>query len=860
MSTSDVTRPPSSGTGPGASLSAEGPRGRFDGLMPYVLAVCALGALAVLACLPVLVQSPPAAWKLVAVLLLCALADLPLVERRVGHNTEAFTFAEACLVVCLFLVPGPALVVVCAAAVMLFNLGCKISPLKAAFNALSSAVGAALAVGVLALFSLGGDGAFGLLQISGLVAAILTYHVWNSAAVSGAMARAQELSFWSIYRQGAVMRTIVCGGNIAVGLFVVLVGQWSARALLLLPPILVVVYLLYRGYLRANQERDVWRQLEVATRELNVLDEKELVAAALRRAQQLFRTDTVELVLTDGQAEGASRLFVLDGDDVVRETMTSVAPLAPRSGVFLTLDEEGEQQRMMTCLVAPLDGPKGSVGALRLIFGGPVKFRGRERQVLRTFAHSVGSSLQNVALYSAMRDHAQTMAYEASHDSLTGLGNRTLLHDRAVVTLDGAGPDWQCALLIVDLDHFKEINDTLGHAAGDVFLQQVAQRILSCVPDADAVCRLGGDEFAILISGLRTADHADAVAARMLEILAQPVVFDGLRLSIEGSVGVACYPEDAASFDELLRRADVALYQAKTSRGSFSHYRVDRDESSLHRLALAAELRAALADDQFVAYFQPQYDLATGRPVGAEALVRWQHPQRGLLAPGEFVGAVEHSGLIRDFTMVVLEKAVAECAGWAADGSTLTVAVNLSARNLLDSELPIDVGRILLKHGLPADRLILEITETTMMSELEVVEEVLGTLRTMGVQLSVDDFGTGYSSLAFLQRVAVNEVKIDRSFVAGVARSESDRALVRATVQLAHSLGARAVGEGVEDESLAEALRLLGCDFAQGYHLGRPMPAEALREALGLRQRRTRMLPGPRIESDSRHLRAVSGA
>jgi EAL domain-containing protein (putative c-di-GMP-specific phosphodiesterase class I) len=359
------------------------------------------------------------------------------------------------------------------------------------------------------------------------------------------------------------------------------------------------------------------------------------------------------------------------------------------------------------------------------------------------------------------------------------------------------------------------------------------------------------------MGGVRSTEHADAVAARLLDVLAQPVTFDGLRLSIEGSVGVACYPQDASSFDELLRRADVALYQAKMSRGSFSHYRVDRDESSLHRLALAAELRTALAEDQFVVHFQPQFDLTTARPVGAEALVRWQHPLRGLLAPAAFVSAAEHSGLVRDFTMMVLEKAVAECASWTGDGAAMTVAVNLSARNLLDSELSLDVGRVLLRHGLRPERLILEITETTMMSELDVVEEVLGALRTMGVQLSVDDFGTGYSSLAFLQRVAVNEVKIDRSFVAGMAGSDSDRALVRATVQLAHSLGARAVGEGVEDEVLAEELRALGCDFAQGYHLGRPMPADQLRTVLGLRQDAA-ALPAPRADGETRHLRAVA--
>jgi EAL domain-containing protein (putative c-di-GMP-specific phosphodiesterase class I) len=245
-------------------------------------------------------------------------------------------------------------------------------------------------------------------------------------------------------------------------------------------------------------------------------------------------------------------------------------------------------------------------------------------------------------------------------------------------------------------------------------------------------------------------------------------------------------------------------------------------------------LRAALAEDQLVVHFQPQYELRTRTLIGAEALVRWQHPERGLLPPSEFISAVEHSGLIRTFTLTVLEKAIAEAAAWSSSGRQMSVAVNLSARNLLDRELPADVARVLQRHGLPAERLVLEITETTMMSELDVVEDVLAQLRRLGVELSVDDFGTGYSSLAFLQRVRVNEVKVDRSFVAGLAHSDSARALVRATVQLAHSLGARAVGEGVEDEALAAVLRELGCDYGQGYHLGRPMPADDLRALLGM--------------------------
>jgi EAL domain-containing protein (putative c-di-GMP-specific phosphodiesterase class I) len=299
---------------------------------------------------------------------------------------------------------------------------------------------------------------------------------------------------------------------------------------------------------------------------------------------------------------------------------------------------------------------------------------------------------------------------------------------------------------------------------------------------------------------------------------------------------VACYPEDAGDADELLRRAEVAMYQAKSARGSWVRYEVRHDGSSVDRLALIAELRSALDRDEIVVHFQPQADLRTGQIVGAEALARWQHPLRGLLQPIDFVGVVEHSGLVRPFTLRVLDLAVAECAAWSAGGRPVTVAVNLAARSLLDRQLPRDVATVLARHSLPPDRLVLEITESIARSELEVVEEVLGRLRRLGVALSVDDFGTGYSNLAFLQRTAVNELKVDRSFVVGMLESSSDLALVRTTVQLAHSLGARAVAEGVEDAAMAEALRGLGCDLAQGYWLSRPVPPADVRQLLGVRE------------------------
>ncbi len=383
----------------------------------------------------------------------------------------------------------------------------------------------------------------------------------------------------------------------------------------------------------------------------------------------------------------------------------------------------------------------------------------------------------------------------------------------------------------------------------------MAIRLRGAVRDVDLVARLGGDEFAVLVTGLPSPEAAGPIAKAILARLAEPVDYQGLHLPIEGSIGVACHPQDAGDANELFRRADVAMYQAKADRGSWLRYDSLRDDRSLERLSLVSELRTALDEDQLVVHFQPQVHLATGAVIGAEALVRWNHPVRGLLQPAAFVGVAEQSGLVQPFTLRVLELAVAECATWTALAGPVSVAVNVGARSLMDGQLPDDVASILARHGLPADRLVLEITETSATSELEIVEEVLGRLRRLGAQISVDDFGTGYSSLAFLQRTAVHELKVDRSFVSGMLVNDNDLALVRATVSLAHSLGARAVAEGVESQALAVALTSMGCDVAQGFHLGRPMPADQLHELL--ESGRRQQLPVPRPDSD-RFLNVVS--
>jgi diguanylate cyclase (GGDEF)-like protein len=835
----------------GPATTVAGPVGGVRGwihdhvLTLYVGLTCAVAA-AVLSVLATRVGDEGiTTWQLLAVVALSLFADLPLLETRIGHNTESLTFSELCMILAIVLVPLPHAVLIATACSVVFDVARRISPLKATYNAANFAVAMACAGWVAHAVAREDLHETSWSSILGLLLGTFVFFALNSGGVAVAVSLALRTPLADVYRDGLSLRLSLAGLNALIAVLVVVLADWSRETLIMLPPVLGAMYASYRGYLAAASERDVWQQLEGATRELNCLDLTTVMSAALSRAAQLFKADVVTIVLDDGS--GAT-VYTGDATGLV-ETGAGSAGRLPRR-----VDETGREGGALMVYTAPLEGPQGRVGVLELGFRGPVQLRRREQQVLLTLAHAVSSTVQNARLYSEMRSHAEAKAYEASHDALTGLGNRSLLQEQAGRTMAAdVERGTQCALLIVDLDHFKEINDTLGHGAGDLLLSQVGQRIAAAVPQADAVCRLGGDEFAVLLGGFARAEDADALAAELLRVLAEPAVFDGLRLSVEGSVGVACAPQDATTFDELLKRADVALYQAKDTRGAFAHYSAERDESSLHRLALAAELRAALAEDQLVVHFQPKYELRTRTLIGAEALVRWQHPERGLLPPSEFISAVEHSGLIRAFTLTVLEKAIAEAAAWSRGGRPMSVAVNLSARNLLDRELPADVARVLQRHGLAAERLVLEITETTMMSELDVVEDVLAQLRRLGVELSVDDFGTGYSSLAFLQRVRVNEVKVDRSFVAGLADSDNDRALVRATVQLAHSLGARAVGEGVEDEALVVVLRELGCDYGQGYHLGRPMPADALRALLGLPPAGGAVLREP----EPRHLRSV---
>jgi diguanylate cyclase (GGDEF)-like protein len=819
------------------------------------LFVVGFGALAALCAGTAAVQlwdtAPVVGWRIVLLLCLLPLSEAALLHVRIGGDSMSFTWGEGCLLMGFALVSPSWLVLLAWPCVFAVHQMKGRGLLKAAFNASSFTLASSMAALILTATRTGPYRLSHVADALALIGSVLVFSVISAVSTSSVVAVAQQVRMRTVLRQNARIVALVFLGNVLGAVPVLFLAERSPSTLFGVPPLMGAVYFVYRGYLRASQERDVWRQLEAAARELNHLEEDRLAGAALTRATQLLRANDAELSLS-ATANRPARLYrLVDGKLVCSQLPHSeIVPIASGITAFVELPPPGSGRQPSTVLATTLEGPQGHLGHLRLVFNGQVRLRRREEQVLTTFAHAVATTLLNVALHEDVRAEARKQAHHAAHDPLTGLANRLLLRERTSAALEEDGCS---ALLLIDLDHFKEINDTLGHAAGDILLQEVARRLLSAVAREDLVARLGGDEFAILLTGLTEPAQAESVAERILAALGQPVDYQGLHLSVEGSIGVASYPHDAEDAEELFRRADVAMYQAKADRGSWLRYNSLRDDSSIERLALVAELRAALDNDELVVHYQQQRDLETGRVVGAEALVRWQHPVRGLLQPSAFVGVAEQSGLVRPFTLRVLELAVAECAAWPCQQERpLSVAVNLGARSLLDRRLPDDVAAVLMRHSLAPERLVLEITETTATSELEVVEDVLGRLRRIGVEISVDDFGTGYSSLSFLQRTAVHELKVDRSFVAGMLSSDNDLALVRATVQLAHSLGARAVAEGVESEALAVALGAMGCDVAQGYHLGRPVPAAEFREQLS-----TAAVPAPRTGPD-RHLIALS--
>ncbi|MFY1673095.1 putative bifunctional diguanylate cyclase/phosphodiesterase [Plantactinospora sp. WMMB334] len=862
--------------------------------------------------------SLPAAGRLGIAAAAMAVAQLFRLRLRVGTGRVSVTWGEASFIIGLSLVPPGWLP---AAALLGALLGWTLltvfvdrrSALDVVHTTASLATAVALGVAAtLAVAAALGSAvpeavraplATGLTPplIAALAVGALTYLLASAWLVGLTLSLRHGERIWPALLGALQGKSLMFVGNVFVGLAVVAVLGYDPRWLLFLPPVLWLLQQTYSHRIRADDERRAWRALAEATGALNQLDEHNVATAGVTGPLTLFGADWVEMDVrrgdgrwrryrgepgrpvahrdlaaterTDsgpdlpwGRRPGVGRLpltsrlgLELVGSDIGVDLAAGrgATPAGSRPGPGAVGPAGGRTEQE---LVRPLVVGSSPVGELRVRFPRSAPPGQREQDALSAFGDALAAALHDAATHLQLRLVTAQSSYEAVHDALTNLINRAALLSKGDLALHQLGHDHPVALLLLDINHFKEVNDTLGHAAGDELLQVTADRLEALVNPGELLGRLGGDEFALLIpfpsvptpstvlstsspmvltpapagpaepgSDRSPLPNVLRRAREIVELLADPIEVAGVRMSVEVSVGVVVAGAGTADMTELLRRADIAMYQAKQGGGSVASYDSARDAASTDKLALVAELREALdADDQLELALQPAVDLSTGEPTGVEALIRWRHPRRGRLTPADFVRTIEGSELLGAFTRYVVDKALGVAADWARHGLDVPISINLSARSLLDPRLPAEVAESLRRHQVPAHRLVLEITETVVMSELEVIDEVLSALRGMGVQLAVDDFGTGFSSLTFLTRISVDELKVDRSFVMKMAESPEAAAIVRTTVDLGRELGLRVVAEGVETADQRAALAELGCTAAQGYHFFRPMPSDKI--------------------------------
>jgi len=446
-----------------------------------------------------------------------------------------------------------------------------------------------------------------------------------------------------------------------------------------------------------------------------------------------------------------------------------------------------------------------------------------------------------------IESHEKEILRLAYEDRLTGLPNRALFNDRLAGAVNLARRNGTpLAVMLMDLDRFKHINDTLGHTIGDNVLREVATRLRAALRESDTIARLGGDEFGVLLPTAHE-DQIGEVVHKILRAIEQPIEADGQWLDVGASIGIARFPEHGDKPDTLISRADVAMYLAKAANSEFAFYDATHDGTQQEQLSLLGELRRAMERQELRVYFQPKIDLRTGRTRGVEALVRWMHPMRGIVPPIEFMPFAERTGFVRTVTRFVLETALTRCGQWLAQGMRLQVSINISVRDLQNTDLPDIVASLLASCTVPPELVCLEITESSFMENPQRALHTLGRLRALGIRLSIDDFGTGFSSLAYLRKLRVHEIKIDRTFIAAMEESD-DMVIVRSTIELAHNLGLNVVAEGIEDEKSLARLRAMDCDEAQGFLMSRPLPEDRLLEWLhtsphGLRGGDVRALP-----------------
>ena len=448
--------------------------------------------------------------------------------------------------------------------------------------------------------------------------------------------------------------------------------------------------------------------------------------------------------------------------------------------------------------------------------------------ILGSAATLLGAIIAFMVIRNAQQQ-ASSLHHQAMFDRLTNLPNRALFADRLNQAIRTSQRDKQTfAIIAMDLDRFKEINDAMGHHTGDQLLQHIAEQSRGCLRSSDTFARMGGDEFTLLLPNISNLEGALISSKRILGIINQPVQLAGHSIEISVSLGIALYPEHGDNAETLLRNADAAMYEAKRAQLGHMVYSADLDQHAEDRVRLQSELRRAIELDELVLHYQPKIDFTNGHISGVEALVRWQHPSRGLLFPDAFITLAEDTGLIKGLTMAVLVKALKQCEAWHKSGLNLTIAVNISSLSIQDPKFPQQIADLLKTVDIPVSLLELEITETAVMRGTAHAVQCIKQLHALGLQIAIDDFGTGYSSMSRLKELLVAQIKIDKSFVKDMAVNHNDAVIVRSTIDLGHSLGMKVIAEGVEDQAVWDKLKFLGCDSAQGYFMSRPVPAEKL--------------------------------
>ncbi|MEJ3742378.1 bifunctional diguanylate cyclase/phosphodiesterase [Actinomycetes bacterium KLBMP 9797] len=747
---------------------------------------------------------------LAAVLLLIATGFTAEVRIRVRANNHGVNWTEAGMIIAFTVAPVPWVILCSGLGVAIALLRRRPPTLRLAFNiGKEMLVATAIGVSVLA-FGWTQPAAQPVEMIGSLAVGAVAGMIVDEALIIPVLALASQTTMRQRFRANWDLRFGSAVARFLVGALTIAILQFNSEFLVAVPLLVISLHLWHSARVRGREERQAWQRLAQTTDALNDVNLDAVLSGAVIRASELFSVDAVEVEL-----HTSPRLVRGNGDGLTYDGPAADAPAT--TGEVIT---------------TPLEGHDGNadVGVLRLRFRGTVKLSEREQYTLRTFASALCTAVRNASAYEELTRVAEEHAYAAAHDTLTGLANRRQLLERGTEMLGNRHADGVTALLLIDLNHFKEVNDTLGHVAGDRVLIEVAERLRQEARPDDLVARLGGDEFAVLIAGLPAPAIAAHRAEGLLAALHVPLQVDGMRISVEASGGIAV--AQGGGMTELLRRADVAMYQAKRNGQRLATYARARDTADVGRLALGGDLPRALTQHEFTVNFQPIVDLGSGEVIGAEALARWRHPDRGDLDPLRFLETVERSGLLPAFADAVLDQSLVAAGAWRDAGFDLPVAVNVSPRSLLDPRFPSAVVARLRAHDLPPDRLFLELTETLTISQLEVVDQVLSQLRDAGVRLALDDFGTGYSSLSVLSRIPVHELKIDRGFVTAMDTSAEAAAVIRSTLDLGRSLDLIVVAEGVESEPQRRALWELGCTAGQGHLFARPMPSARLLAAL----------------------------